>query len=60
MEVLLTLRNVYKKVKIFEIIESRKARGNTDNPFGLKMFFFCINIPDKFLKLSSEQLSKLV
>ena len=60
MEGLLTLRNVYKKVKIFEIIESRKARGNTDNPFGLKMFFSCINIPDKFLKLSSEQLSKLV
>ena len=27
------------KVKIFEIIESRKPRGNTDAPFGLKKFF---------------------
>ena len=44
-----TLSNVYDKVKIFEIIESRKPRGNTGNPFGLKSFFSSINIPDKFL-----------
>ena len=49
LEGLLTLSNVYEKVKIFEIIESRKPRGNTDNLFGLKRFFSCINIPDKFL-----------
>ena len=46
---LVTLSNVYEKAKIFEIIESRKPRGNTDNPFGLKRFFSCVNIPDKFL-----------
>ena len=49
LEGLLTLSNVYEKVKIFEIIESRKPRGNTDDLFGLKRFFSCINIPDKFL-----------
>ena len=41
--------NVYEKVKIIEITESRKPRLNTDNPFGLKRFFSCINIPDKVL-----------
>ena len=45
---LLTLSDVYEKVKIFEIIESRKLRGNIDDQFGLKKFFSCINIPDKF------------
>ena len=49
MEGLLILGNVYEKVEIFEIIQSAKPRGNTDKPFGLKRFFFCINIPDKFL-----------
>ena len=49
MEGLLTLSNVYGKVEIFEIIESRKLRGNSDNPFGLERFFSCINIPNKFL-----------
>ena len=49
LEGLLTLSNVYEKVKIFEIIESRKARGNTDDLFGLKRIFLCINIPDEFL-----------
>ena len=37
------------KVKIFEINDSRKPRANTDNPFGLKRFFYCINITDKDL-----------
>ena len=36
LEGLPTLSNVYEKVKIFEITESRKPVGNTDNPFGLK------------------------
>ena len=49
LEGLLTLSNIYEKVKIFEIIKSRKPRGDADDPFDLKMFFFCINIPDKFL-----------
>ena len=49
LEGLLILSNVYEKVKIFEIIDSRKAGGNTENPFGLKRLFSCINIPDKFL-----------
>ena len=48
LEGLLTLNNVYEKVKTFEIIESRKLRGNVDDPFGLKRFFSCINISDKF------------
>ena len=47
LEGLLTLSNVYDKVKIFEIIDSIKPRGNVDDPFGLKKFFSCINIPDK-------------
>ena len=42
LEGLLTLSDIYEKFKIFEIIKSRKPRGNTDDPFGL-------NIPDKFL-----------
>ena len=49
LEGLLTLSNVYEKVKIFEIIESRRPRENKDDPFGLKRFSSCINIPDKFL-----------
>ena len=49
LEGLLTLSNIYEKVNIFEIIELRKPRGNTDKPFGLKRFFSCINIPAKFL-----------
>ena len=49
LEDLPTLSNVYEKVKIFEIIESTKPRGNTDDPFGLKRFFSCINTPDNFL-----------
>ena len=49
LEGLPTLSNVYEKVKVFEIIESSKPRGNTDDPFGLKRFFSCINTPDKFL-----------
>ena len=46
---LLTLSNVYQKIKIFEITESRKPMGNTGDPFRLKRFFSCINISDKFL-----------
>ena len=49
LEGLLTLSNVHEKVKILEIIESRKLRGNVDDPFGLKRFFPYINIPDKLL-----------
>ena len=49
LEGLLTLGNVFEKVKIFEIIESKKLRGNTDKPSGPKSFSSCINIPDKFL-----------
>ena len=49
LESLLTLSNAYEKVIIIKIIESRKPRLNADNPFGLKRFFSCINIPDKFL-----------
>ena len=42
LEGLLTLSDIYEKCQIFEIIKSRKRRGNRDDPFGL-------NIPDKFL-----------
>ena len=45
----LTLSNVYEKVKIFEIIESRKPTGNPDDPFTVERFFSYINIPVKFL-----------
>ena len=47
LEGVLTLSNVYEKVKIFEIIESRKPKGNTDHSF--TQFFSCITILDKFL-----------
>ena len=36
-------------LKIFEIIESRKPRGNVDDLFGLKRYLSGINIPDKVL-----------
>ena len=49
LEGLLTLSNVYEKVKIFEIIVSRKLRGNVGGPFGIKSFFSCLNDIDKFL-----------
>ena len=49
LECLSTLSNAYEKVKVFEIIESRKPRGNTDDPFYLKTFISCIYIPDKYL-----------
>ena len=49
LEGFLTLNKVYDKVKIFEKMESSKPRGKLDDPFGLKRFFSCINIPDKFL-----------
>ena len=45
----LTISNVYKKVKIFEKIKSRKLNGNVDDPFSLKRLFFCINIPEQCL-----------
>ena len=48
-EGLLTLSHVNEKIKVFEIMESRKPRGNTGDSFGLKRFFSYINIPDKFL-----------
>ena len=49
LEGLLTLSTVHEKVKILEIIESRKLRGKVDDPFSLKRFFPYINIPDKLL-----------
>ena len=60
---LLTLSNVYEKVKIFEIIKSRKPRANIDDPFDLKQFFSYINIPDNpadtdVFKTSSGRLEK--
>ena len=49
LEGLLTQSNAYEKVKVFEIIEPIKFKGNVNDLFGLKRLFFCINIPDKFL-----------
>ena len=49
LEGLLTLRNIEEKVQIFEIIESRKPMGNTDDLFGLKRVSFCKKILYKFL-----------
>ena len=46
-EGLLTLSNAYENV--FEIINSRKLRGNAHDPFGLKSFFSCTNIRYNFL-----------
>ena len=51
----LTLNNVYEKVRIFGIIESRKPRENVDDPLNLKRFFSCINILDKFLTLTNSE-----
>ena len=39
LEAVPTLSNIYEKVKIFEVIEPRKPRGNTSNPFGLTRFY---------------------
>ena len=36
--------HIRRKVKIFEIIESRKLRGNVDATFGTKRFFSYIDI----------------
>ena len=44
-----TQSDVHEKVKIFEIFELGKRSGNRDDPFGLKSFFSCINIPDNFV-----------
>ena len=38
LEGLLTLSNVYEKLKMFELVDPRKPRGNTDDPFDLKRF----------------------
>ena len=40
---------MYDKFNNFEIIESRKFRGNVGDLFGQERLFSCINIPDKFL-----------
>ena len=48
LEGLLTLSNVFEKVKIFEIIKSQRLRGNVDDAFGLKVFLLH-KIPDKSL-----------
>ena len=48
LEGLLTLSNVYEKIKIFEIIVPKKLRGKEDAPFGLKRFCSYMSIPDKF------------
>ena len=47
---------IYEEGKIFKIIESKKPRGNVDDPFGLKRLFSCINIADKFLAIYKFQL----
>ena len=44
---LLTLINVCEKVKIFEIIEPRKLKGNMDALFEIKSVFSFIKISDK-------------
>ena len=49
-EGLLILNIVYEKVKIFEIIESEKRRGNADVLIGSKSFFSYVNTPDKILQ----------
>ena len=49
LEMYMTLSNVYEKIKILEIIESRKFKGNVDAPFGLKQLFSHINNSVKFL-----------
>ena len=36
----LTLSDVYEKVKIFEITESRKRRGKVGDPFSLERLSF--------------------
>ena len=41
--------HIYDEDQTFGIIESRKPRGNVDDPFGLKRLFSCIKIVDKFL-----------
>ena len=33
-----------RKVKTFEAIETRKPRGNVDDPFDLKRYISCTNI----------------
>ena len=38
LEGLLTLNDVYEKVQIFEITESRKGRGKVGDPFSLESF----------------------
>ena len=38
LEGLLTLSNVFEKVKIFEIIKLQRLTGNVDDAFGLKVF----------------------
>ena len=52
LEGLRTLSIVYEKVKIFEVIESRKIRRNTDAPSGLKRFSSYMNIPGQYLALT--------
>ena len=49
-EGLLILNIAYEKVKIFEIIESEKRRGNADVLIGSKSFFSYVNTPDKILQ----------
>ena len=45
----------YEKVKVFEIIESKKVRGNVKDPFGLKRFFSRINIQEEQLSILVQQ-----
>ena len=45
---LLTLINIYEKVKIFKIIEERKPKGIVDRPFCVKRLFSGINNRDRF------------
>ena len=45
---LLRRNNIHEKVEVLEKLESKKIRGDVDDPFGLRKIFSYVNIPDKF------------
>ena len=49
LESLLTLSNVYEKVKIVKMSKQKKLRGIADTSLGLKRFFSYIDNPDNLL-----------
>ena len=59
LEGVLTLSNVYEKVKTFKMMKKRKLRGIEDILFSLKRFFSYRDDPDKFLAQSSEKIFML-